>query len=32
MTIQADDPAELDALLDATAYEELVESLREEEG
>ena len=32
VTIQADDPAELDALLDATAYEELVESLREEEG
>jgi glycine cleavage system H protein len=28
--IQADDPAEVDGLMDATAYEEYVESLKEE--
>jgi glycine cleavage system H protein len=32
VAIRADDPAELDGLLDATAYEELVQSLAEEEG
>jgi glycine cleavage system H protein len=32
VAIRADDPVELDGLLDATAYEELVQSLAEEEG